>query len=201
MSAEPIADDMPGPWQPDPVRQRLADYTLEDLLNLPPDAPRVELVDGVIHVVPSPTEGHQDITFLICAWLRAQAPAHYKAAMAVGVAVTARDTREPDVLLRHAGGETDRHFFTPEQVVLAVEVVSPSTRRTDRLIKPVEYAAAGIPYYWRVEQDPVHVYAYQLSTQPGLSGRREYELVAESGKLLELAQPFPLALPIADITP
>ncbi|MEV1287560.1 Uma2 family endonuclease [Micromonospora sp. NPDC049679] len=201
MSAEPIADELPAPWQPDPVRQRLADYTLEDLLNLPPDAPRVELVDGVIHVVPSPTEDHQDITGLLWSWLRTHAPREYKAVMAVGVAVTARDTREPDVLLRHAGGETSRHFFTPEQVVLAVEVVSTSTRRTDRLIKPVEYAAAGIPFYWRVEQDPVHVFAYRLSAQPGLSGRREYELVAESAQLLELPQPFPLALPIAEITP
>jgi hypothetical protein len=41
-------------WQPDPVRQLRANYTIEDVLNLPEDAPRVELVDGVMVVVPSP---------------------------------------------------------------------------------------------------------------------------------------------------
>jgi hypothetical protein len=48
-------------WHPDSMRQKLADYTLKDILNLPPDAPRVELVNGVMLVVPSPTEDHQNI--------------------------------------------------------------------------------------------------------------------------------------------
>ncbi|MCO1614995.1 hypothetical protein M8C11_09725 [Micromonospora sp. CPM1] len=39
MSAEPIPAS-PGPWCPDPMRQQRADYTLEDLLTLPDDAPR-----------------------------------------------------------------------------------------------------------------------------------------------------------------
>ncbi|MEV4760129.1 Uma2 family endonuclease [Micromonospora sp. NPDC049559] len=200
MSAEPIPES-PVPWQPDPIRQRRADYTLEDLLNLPPDAPRVELVDGKMAVVPSPTEDHQSITALVWTWLRAHAPQQYQAALAVGVAITPRDSREPDVLLRYAGGGGKRHFFTPDQVLLAVEVVSPGTRRTDRLVKPVEYATAGIPYYWRVEQDPVHVYAYRLADRPGPSGNREYELITDSAELLEIEVPFPIKLSIADITP
>ncbi len=50
----------------------------------------------------------------------------------------------------------------PADVVLAIEVVSPSTKTTDRFAKPGEYAAAGIPCYWRIERDPLHVFAYQL---------------------------------------
>ena len=61
MNGEPVESGVYVPWQPDPMRQRLADYTLEDVLNLPPDAPRVELADGVMHVVPSPTIDHHDI--------------------------------------------------------------------------------------------------------------------------------------------
>ncbi|MCG5454344.1 hypothetical protein PSH03_003501 [Micromonospora sp. PSH03] len=38
MSAEPVPTS-PGPWCPDPMRQQRADYTLEDLLTLPDDAP------------------------------------------------------------------------------------------------------------------------------------------------------------------
>jgi Uma2 family endonuclease len=86
-------------------------------------------------------------------------------------------------------------------VVLAVELVSPGTRRVDRFAKPGEYAAAGIRYYWRVEQDPVHVYAYRLGERLGPSGFREYELITDAADLLDLAEPFEIKLPIAEITP
>jgi hypothetical protein len=49
MTAEPTGRVM---WSPDPIRQRLASHTLEDVLTLPADAPRVELTDGVMTVVP-----------------------------------------------------------------------------------------------------------------------------------------------------
>ncbi|MDG4788606.1 Uma2 family endonuclease [Micromonospora sp. WMMD1102] len=200
MSAARVAG-MPGPWQPDPVRQRQAGYRLEDLLRLPPDAPRVELVDGVIHVVPAPTLGHQDVSSLLRGWLGDHAPAHLRAAQAVGVALDRDFTREPDVLVYRAEVPDDRHFLLPHEVVLAVEVVSPGTRRTDRFSKPAEYAGAGIAGYWRVEQNPVRVYAYRLADRPGRSGNREYELLAEADELLELTQPFPVELPITEITP
>ena len=49
MTAQPSGHVM---WSPDPLRQRLADYTVEDVLSLPDDAPRVELRDGVMITVP-----------------------------------------------------------------------------------------------------------------------------------------------------
>lgn len=199
--SEPTPAEPAPPWQPDQARQLRADHTLEDLRRLPPDAPRVELVDGVLHVAPSPSEDHQDISALLYLWLRRHAPAAYKPCLAVAVALSERDTRIPDVALRHAGGEGARHFITAGQVVVAVEIVSPGTRRTDRFAKPGEYAAAGIRHYWRVEQDPVHIHAYRLGDQPGRSGFREYELVAESSDVLTLAEPFRIRLPIARITP
>ncbi|MFV2086747.1 Uma2 family endonuclease [Micromonospora sp. LOL_021] len=207
MSAEPIhpaaasGGAWTAPWQPDPVRQQLADYSIEDVLALPADAPRVELLDGVLTVVPSPTLDHQDISFLLCAWLRRHAPDGYRATQAVGVAVGPRNTYEPDVLLHRAEGSRDRHYLTPDEVLLVVEVVSPATRRRDRFDKPAGYAAVGIGHYWRVEQDPVRIYAYRLGDRPGASGEREYALVGESADLLELDAPFPVKLPISEITP
>lgn len=195
MSAEPIESGEYVAWQPDPVRQRLADYTLEDVLNLPPDTPRVELVNGVMLVVPSPTIDHQDISSLLWQWLRRHAPKEYKAVQGLGVAVEVNRTYEPDVLLFQAGHEGGRHFIPADQVVIAIEVVSPSTRARDRFAKPAEYAAAGIPFYWRVEQHPVHVYAYRL----GEGGT--YELMADSPDVLTVDQPFPITLTIAEIAP
>jgi Uma2 family endonuclease len=195
MTAQPIEHAWSGSWQPDPARQRLGDYTIEDVLNLPPDAPRVELVNGVILVVPSPTLDHQNIASLTWSWLRTHAPHEFGVVQAVGVAVAADHTFEPDVLLYRTGGHGQHHFLTPDQVVLVVEVVSPHTRARDRIGKPAEYAAAGIPFYWRVEQNPIHLYAYRLGPSS------TYELAADSSDLLELDEPFPLKLPIAEITP
>jgi Uma2 family endonuclease len=47
-----------------------------------------------------------------------------------------------------------RHPAGAEWFGLVVEVVSPRTRKTDRFLKPAEYAAAGIPCFWRVELEP-----------------------------------------------
>ncbi|MET7751785.1 Uma2 family endonuclease [Micromonospora sp. NPDC005367] len=200
MSAEPIATP-PGPWCPDQIRQQRADYTLEDLLHLPDDAPRVELLDGVIQATPSPTLGHQDISSLLWLWLRSHAPARLHAAQAVGVALNANTSRQPDVLLSRAEVSPDRSLLTPADVVLAVEVVSPGTRRIDRFAKPGEYAAAGIPFYWRIEQDPVHLYAYRRGDRIGPGGERQYELVADSTELIEISEPFEIKLSVAEITP
>ncbi|MEH1126285.1 Uma2 family endonuclease [Micromonospora sp. CPCC 206061] len=194
MTAQPTESAGRGMWSPDPLRQRLANYTIEDVLELPDDAPRVELRDGVIIVVPSPTVGHQDIGALLWMWLRQHAPAEYRAVLAVGVAVTHKDTFEPDVVLLRRPVEDGSHYFDAAQVLLAVEVVSPGTKRRDRLEKPGDYAAAGVQHFWRIEQNPVHIFAYELAGDA-------YKLVADATDELALDRPFNLRLPIRDITP
>ncbi|HEY7271097.1 MAG TPA: Uma2 family endonuclease [Actinoplanes sp.] len=191
MTAEPTSRGM---WSPDPIRQRLAAHTLEDVLTLPDDAPRVELHDGVMTVVPSPTFGHQDIAGLLWYWLRQHAPEKFKASYATGVALSLTTSFEPDVLLVDARVPDNNHFARADQVTLVVEVVSHGTKRRDRLEKPADYAAAGIPHFWRVEQDPIHIFAYDL-------GKNGYELVADATEELVLKAPFEIRLPIRDITP
>ncbi|WP_213452950.1 Uma2 family endonuclease [Rhizomonospora bruguierae] len=102
---------------------------------------------------------------------------------------------EPDVLLaRREGVAFDRHDVPVEHVVPAVEVVSPGTWRRDRIEKPAQYAAAGIRHYWRIEQDPVHVFADEL-----VGGADKP--VADSTVELVLERPFDIRLPIRDVTP
>lgn len=194
MTAQPIDPVPAGMWVPDPIRQRLARYTIEDVLALPDDAPRVELRDGVLVVVPSPTFGHQTIGNLLWMWLRQHAPSDLAPATAVGVAINHRNTLEPDVVLLRRPVLGDNHYFDAEQVLLAVEVVSPGTRRRDRLEKPADYADAGVPHYWRIEQNPVHVYAYDL-----VDGR--YELAADSAEELIVEKPFDIRLRLRDLAP
>ena len=59
MSAEAIAPPPRRGPGPDLQRQRLANYSVEDVLALPDDAPRVEFRDAAMIVVPSPV---RDIT-------------------------------------------------------------------------------------------------------------------------------------------
>ncbi|GLY03376.1 MULTISPECIES: Uma2 family endonuclease [Actinoplanes] len=191
MTAEPIGNVM---WSPDPVTQRQAGYFIEDILNLPDDAPRVELRDGVMIVVPSPTGAHQFIGNLLWSWFRQHAPESFVGLTAVGVALGLKDTAEPDVVLLHQPIDLTHHYYLPDQVAIAVEVVSPGTKRRDRMEKPGLYAAAGIKHYWRIEQNPLHVFAYDL-----VDGH--YELVADSETEIELSAPFEIKLPIRDITP
>jgi Uma2 family endonuclease len=182
-------------WSPDPVRQREASYTIEDVLALPDDAHRFEFLDGVIYVVPSPTLDHQAIQFLVQRWLFDHGPSDLLVSAGLGVAVDLDQTLEPDVLITRRGISGTSHYFPADQVVVVVEIVSRSTKRRDRIEKPVDYAAAGIPHFWRVEQDPVHVFAYDL----GPDGT--YKLVADSDTELVLERPFAIRLPIGDITP
>jgi Uma2 family endonuclease len=191
MTAEPTGHVV---WSPDPIRQRSADYMIEDVFNLPDDAPRVELRDGVMIVVPSPTLGHQKIGNRLWSWFEVNAPEEFEPWTAVGVAVGLKDSMEPDVLLIRRPVSMENHFVLPSQVAIVVEVVSPGTKRRDRLEKPAEYAAAQIPHFWRIEQNPVHVFAYDLVGD-------HYELAADSADELVLSAPFDIKLPIRDITP
>jgi Uma2 family endonuclease len=195
MTAQPTDSGAGAMWSPDPVRQRMANYTIEDVLSLPDDAPRVELLDGVMLVVPSPTHGHQKIGHRLWRWFDDHAPRGYEASGATGVAIGFGKSLEPDLtLLRTELELPNHHYFDVDDVVLVVEIVSPGTKRRDRLEKPAVYAAAGIRYFWRIEQDPVHVFAYEL-----VDG--EYKLMAETTGELILERPFDIRLPIRDIAP
>jgi Uma2 family endonuclease len=76
---------------------------------------------------------------------------------------------EPDVLVTTSPYDPDRTFYTPDEVLLVVEVVSPESAHRDRMVKVHKYAEAGIAHYWRVEDEggrPV-VHAYELNGPTG----------------------------------
>ncbi|HSV64278.1 MAG TPA: Uma2 family endonuclease [Mycobacteriales bacterium] len=83
-------------------------------------------------------------------------------------------------------------LFTPADVVLAVEIVSPLSRKMDRLVKPAAYAEAGIASYWRVELDAASlpmVVVHDLAD----GGYRESAVVPAGAEVM-LDQPYPLTL-------
>jgi Uma2 family endonuclease len=53
--------------------------------------------------------------------------------------------------------EFARHLpavVTLDDLLLVIEIVSPSSEAIDEVVKRREYARAGIPQYWVVDRDP-----------------------------------------------
>jgi Uma2 family endonuclease len=140
-------------------------WTFEEFVHLEGEhGERFELVDGVLLVSPPPPVFHQAVARRIFRQLDAQCPGDLEVVYEVAVRL-GRDGRVPDLSVVRRSAPTGRGVagYEPADVVLAVEVVSPSSRTNDRLLKPAHYAAAGIPAYWRVETDPaVELVAFAL---------------------------------------
>ena len=133
-------------------------YTMDDYLALPDDQ-RVELIDGVIYDMGAPTIPHQLIGGFIHSQFLQYVKQHGGKCMPF-IAPTDvqldRDNRtivQPDVMIVCDRSKINRQriFGAPDFVL---EVLSPSTRNKDILIKSAKYHNAGVREYWIA--DPMH---------------------------------------------
>ncbi|WP_344982294.1 Uma2 family endonuclease [Streptosporangium fragile] len=127
-------------------------FTVDDLLTFPDDGNRYELFDGSLLVSPPPVPPHQFASLRLVRVLEDAAPPEFEPLPAVGLRAGRRDFFVPDLVVvpTEAVEETEL-MFRPEDILLAVEIVSPTTEARDRHLKRAAYAAAGIPAYWRIE--------------------------------------------------
>ena len=130
-------------------------WTFEEWVHLESESgERFELVDGGLLVTPPPGNYHQAVARGLFLQLHDQCPADlevvYEVALRLG-----RDGRVPDlaVVSRAAPTGPGSYGYEPQHLALAIEVVSPSSHTNDRLVKPAQYARAGIPLYWRLETE------------------------------------------------
>ena len=130
-------------------------WRFDQLDALPDDGRRYEVVDGLLVVSPPPSFWHQVVSAALLRQLSAQAPPDWHVLFELGLPL-GTDGRVPDlsVVSASAPGGPGAPLPGPDHVGLVVEVVSPSSRKTDRFAKPGEYAEAGIPLFWRVETEP-----------------------------------------------
>ncbi|MFI6545603.1 Uma2 family endonuclease [Streptomyces prunicolor] len=113
----------------------------------------IEIVDGMVVVGPSTSKRHTRLARILADALDAAAGPDWNADTDFDVRLqdVPLTNRRPDVAVYRA--ETiDVTPTRPEHVLLVVEVVSPGSETTDRIVKVDQYAKAGIPFYWRVEQ-------------------------------------------------
>ncbi len=141
--------------------------TLADWEALPEDEVlRLELVEGVLTVVPQPFSRHQRAGNRITHRTDDQLPRHLVALGEVEVVVAEQPLtiRVPDAIVtRTELFETNPPRFAAADVLATVEILSDGTRRVDRIMKFAEYAEAGIPQYRIVDLgSPTSLLAYTL---------------------------------------
>jgi len=133
-------------------------WTVDDFDELPHgDGSRYEIIDGVLVVTGSPVMRHQRAVSRLLVLLAAVCPPEYEVFVAPFAVVLAPDTvLQPDVLVARVADLIETELPAPP--LLAVEVLSPGTRKIDLNLKPGRYARGGTPSYWVVDpgKDPAH---------------------------------------------
>ena len=131
------------------------------------DGYRRELIDGELYVSPAPSTRHQTVVVSLAAALHAHATRHGGRSLVAPFEVWLgeRDVPQPDVLYLAA---THQDRLSVARLVgapdLLVEVSSPSSRRTDLLVKRRLYEAHAVPHYWVVDLEQEAVIVHDLAS-------------------------------------
>ena len=134
-----------------------SNWIREQVLALPEDGRRYELVDGELLVSPSPRGPHQrgvmELFRLVDPYVRAHRLG-YTMCSPADLDFRSGQLLQPDLFV---GGMVDGRepvewadYGIP---ILVAEVLSPSTARFDRISKRRRYQRSGVPVYWIVDLD------------------------------------------------
>ena len=170
------------------VMPRDGDWTVADLADIPDDGLQYELADGVLLVSPAPLFRHQVVAGEVYVLLRAACPADLQVLFApVDFQPTERRSLQPDVLVLRRTDAGETRIVAP--LLLAVEVLSPSTRSKDLLLKRGLYEDSGVTSYWVIDPEEPSVLVLELE-----GGRYVEAGRAVADQVLHVALPFPVEL-------
>jgi Uma2 family endonuclease len=159
-------------------------YTHADLLVMPDDGKRREIIDGELYVTPSPLNHHQlilyNLTMAFGKYLEIHPIGQLRFAP-LDVILSEHDVLEPDLLFvlnEHQEFLQDWVRGAPD---LVVEILSPTTEARDRGLKMKAYARYGVGEYWIVDPTAETIEIYRLSAQGfQLAAKCAKENVAET---------------------
>ena len=147
--------------------KKQGEYTLDDYYSLP-DERRVELIDGVIYDMSSPTNIHQLLAVQI--WKTIESYIREKKGNCIPFVAPAdvqldcddKTMVQPDVFVVCDRSKIIKRctYGAPD---LIVEILSPSTRKKDISIKLKKYIGAGVAEYWIVDPDKKTVVVYDFA--------------------------------------
>lgn len=172
-------------------------WTFDELQALPESPWRYEIIDGSLLMTPPPGTRHERIADNVRTLLKTWSTSSYRVWGPIGVDIEPTYLIPDLVVIGEAAARIDRDNINPSDLALVVEVVSPGSVSTDRILKPAKYAAAGIPLLWRVETTPeTSLTAYTLP-----SGASTYSELGtwNVGETARLNAPFHLDITIADL--
>lgn len=164
-------------------------WTLAERDALPEDGRRHELLDGALIVTPAPSWAHQTVVLRLGSLLMGACPEGLAVLVAPFDVVLADDTvLRPDLLVARVEDLTQRNL--PAAPVLAVEVLSPSTRLIDLNLKHARYQVAEVGSYWVVDPATGHLWVWELRDGA-------FVLAADiAGDVAyQATHPFPVTLP------
>jgi len=131
--------------------------TIEELLALPDDGSRHELLDGVHVVTPAPEYPHQSVLgefhFALRKALEHQDDLQVLSSPA-DIVLSPRTLIQPDLFVIRKPAHVRLARWSDVGVpLLAIEFISPSTAARDRGAKRRIYQRAGVAEYWIVDRD------------------------------------------------
>jgi Uma2 family endonuclease len=143
-------------------------FTHADLLAMPDDGKRREIVEGELFVTPSPNLDHQRISRRI-----ELALANYLEAHPIGeifyapidVILSDFDVLEPDLLIVLNEHREILKTWVEGTPDLVVEILSSTTANRDRGLKLKAYARHGVTEYWIVDPDQRAIEVYRLGRE------------------------------------
>ena len=186
-----------------PYRAERGKTTYEEFMALYENTEdRLELIDGDVYLLASPSVDHQVIStnllLLFGTWLKGKPCKAFTAPFDVhfhrkGASTT--NVCQPDVLIACdlEGHVSDKGRYTGTPT-LVVEILSDSTRSKDMVLKLATYMQSGVREYWVVEPAGHTVLAYWFEE----NGNQRYQ-VFERGETIASASIPGLAVPVADI--
>lgn len=152
------------------LAERLEEYTVQDIYALP-DGERAELIDGEIYMMAPPNRKHQRLTGSIYRKIAdyiedRQGNCEVNIApFAVFLHADDKTYVEPDISVVCDKDKLDEYGCNgaPDWIV---EIVSPSTRKRDYVLKLFQYKTAGVREYWIVdaEKERIMVYNFEQDT-------------------------------------
>lgn len=174
--------------------------TYQDLLEFPADGNRHELIDGEHYMTPAPSLRHQRVsrrlarildTFLLEHPLGEIFPAP------CDVVLSEINVVEPDLVF--VAAESTR-ILTEQNIQgapeLVIEILSPSTRHTDSVVKRRLYEYFGVQEYWLI--DPLAETVTVFRQRDGVL-RSEEELDRESDAVLTSPWLPGLQIPLEEV--
>ncbi|ADB34359.1 protein of unknown function DUF820 [Kribbella flavida DSM 17836] len=157
------------------------------------DGRRYEVMDGRLQVTGTQPPLHHTAVVALMVKLKHAAPPNLRVAVgSLDFRPTPPHTLRPDLLVCRTADAGLRHTT---RLLVAVEVLSPSTRITDVVHKRAQYERFAVPSYWLLDPDRQELTVLELA-----EAHYVCTAVVQADEAHTVSQPFPLTLTPAELT-